>query len=282
MATLHQYESCSTDGLQKLDLQLINQIQRIAPGVLVRFDHLPVKLGAGCHPYLQAPAMVALKLAIADRSGRTMIVNSAYRTLAQQAVLHAHSQHRRCGILAAAAPGLSNHNSGLALDVEDAPGWKRHLEHHGWDWIGSFDPMHFDYKAGAKDLRFLSIKAFQQLWNFNNPASKLAEDGKWGAHTHSVLMSTPVDGFKHTPGQPDVVGDVPTAAQTFKASLKAGMAGSHVLELQKALQAQGIKVTADGVFGEATVQAVRAYQAVAGLMVDGVVGVGTRSRLGIG
>ncbi len=121
MATLYQYQNCSTAGIRALDLQLINQIERIAPGVLVRFDHLPVRIGAGCHPYLQKPALRALELAISDRGGRVMVVNSAYRTLAQQAILHAHSQHKRCGILAAAQPGLSNHNSGLSLDVEDAP-----------------------------------------------------------------------------------------------------------------------------------------------------------------
>lgn len=64
-------------------------------------------------------------------------------------------------------------------------------------------------------------------------------------------------------------------------SLKIGMSGSHVIELQKALQAENIKVSADGIYGEETVKAVRDYQAAAGLMIDGIVGMGTRSRLGI-
>lgn len=283
MTTIYQYNVCSTSGARGLDLQLIHQIQRIAPGALVRFDHLPVKLGAGCHPYLQPVAVKALELAIRDRSSRIMTINSAYRTLAQQAILHTQCQRKRCGILAAAQPGLSNHNSGLSIDVEDAPGWKRHLEHHGWDWIGSFDPMHFDYKAGgAKDLRFVSIKAFQQLWNLNNPKSKIAEDGKLGSQTHSALMGTSVNGFRNAPGEPIEDGiPIPKLAPTFKPSLCFGMTGAEVMELQRALTSKGFKVDDDGVYGDATQKAVRAYQAKAGIMVDGVVGMGTRSRLGL-
>ena len=282
MTVLHQYKDCSTAGVRTLDLQLIAQIQRIAPGVLMKFDHLPVKLGAGCHPYLQPPALRALELAISSRGGRVMVVNSAYRTLAQQAILHAHYKHKRCGILAAAQPGLSNHNSALSLDIEDAPGWKRHLEHHGWDWIGSFDPMHYDYKAGsAKDLRFLSTKAFQQLWNLNYPTSKVAEDGMFGAHTHAALMSVSDTGFRHTPIEAVEKTPIPNVATTFSPSLSFGMSGSYVMEMQQALVKRGFLTDADGVFGQVTQKAVRKYQASAGLDADGVVGMGTRSHLGL-
>jgi len=282
MAVLYQYTSCSTAGLIKLDSQLIRQIQRIAPGALVRFDHLPVQLGPGCHPYLQAPAVKALEFAIRDR-GRRMIINSAYRTLAQQAILYAHFQLKRCGILAAALPGFSNHNSGLSIDPEDAPGWRRHLERHGWDWLGSFDPMHYDYKGGGtKDLRFLSIKAFQQLWNLNYPASKISEDGKWGTQTYNALMSTSETGFRQVPSEPVKDGaSNPKVAPILSPSLTFGMSGSYVMELQQALNKKGFKLQTDGVYGEATQKAVRAYQASAGLVADGVVGMGTRSHLGL-
>jgi hypothetical protein len=250
--------------------------------VLVRFDHLPVKLGPGCHPYLQAPAVKALEFAIRDR-GRPMKINSAYRTIAQQAILCAHCQHRRCGILAAAQPGMSNHNSGLSIDVEDAPGWRPHLERHGWDWIGSFDPMHFDYKGGGtKDLKFVSIKACQQLWNLNYPASKIAEDGKWGVQTYNALMSTSTNGFKQVPAEPVENGaSTPKVAPIFSPSLTFGMSGSYVMELQQALIKRGFKIEPDGIYGDATQKAVRAYQARAGLDPDGVAGIGTKSSLGL-
>lgn len=74
MTTIYQYSVCSTSGIRGLDLQLIYQIQRIALGALIRFDDLPVELGAGCHPYLQPVAVKALELAIRDRGGRLMVV----------------------------------------------------------------------------------------------------------------------------------------------------------------------------------------------------------------
>lgn len=185
--------------------------------------------------------------------------------------------------MAAARPGFSNHNSGLSVDIDSAADWRRCLKSHGWDCIGSFDPMHFDYKSGgAKDLRFLSIKAFQQLWNINNPASKLAEDGKWGTHTYSALMATSINGFRNAPIDYDETAlGIPKATQVFKPSLRFGSSGLEVKELQFALTSKGFKVAADGDYGEATQKAVRAYQTSMGLVADGVVGMGTRARLGL-
>lgn len=143
--------------------------------------------------------------------------------------------------MAAARPGFSNHNSGLSIDIDDAEGWRRCLELHSWDWIGSFDPMHFDYKSGGtKDVRFLSIKAFQQLWNLNHPASKLAEDKKWGTHTYSALMATSLNGFRTSPiGFEETTLGIPKASPVFKPSLRFGVSGVEVKELQLALISKG-------------------------------------------
>lgn len=282
MTTLYQYLNCSTSGVRTLDLQLIAQIQRIAPGVLVKFDHLPVQLGAGCHPYLQAPAVKALELAISDRGGQVMVVNSAYRTLAQQAILFAHFQHKRCGIKAAAQPGLSNHNSGLSVDTEDASGWKRYLERHGWDWIGSFDPMHFSYiGGGVANIQALSIKVFQQLYNFNHPSHAIQEDGRMGAKTMNALLSTSVDGFSKTPsGLPNGLPPGTVSSSKFP-SLRQGMNGDAVKKLQLALVQKKIPLRVDGDFGPATTTAVKKFQKLAGLDFDGVVGVSTSLALGL-
>lgn len=279
--SIGNYQSCSTSGIRALDLQLIAQIQKIAPGLLSRFDYLPVSIGAGCHPYLQTCAVKALDKAIAASRGRAMKINSAYRTVAQQAVLHRHYQYRRCGIRAAALPGRSNHETGLAIDIEDAAGWRPYLERFGWDWIGSFEPMHFDFEgAGRREMSYLSILAFQQLYNCNNPKSKIAEDGVWGVKTNLALMQTLVTGFSS-----DNVIEKPITTYLQKGyktpSLRWKDKGDRVVALQKALNHQGIKIEVDGDFGNKTLEAVKTFQKQQGLVDDGVVGMATRRALGL-
>lgn len=281
---LKNYNDCSTAGLCDLDQQLIQQIMLISPGTLTRIDQISgVKLGKACHPYLQTAAVKALRDAIEAR-GQQMIVNSAYRTIAQQAVLFMHFQNRRCGIRAAARPGLSNHNSGLGIDIEDAVGWRPWLERFGWDWIGSFDPMHFDFiGGGVRDLKALSIKAFQQLWNLNNPKQKIVEDGIWGLQTYQVLLSVPCSGFVATKPKTIAKIEVPAilAEKQLIPSLRIGERGENVVLLQQALNRKGYGLKVDGIFGASTQIAVEALQFSHGLDIDGVVGIATRRVLGL-
>lgn len=281
---LKNYNNCSTAGLKTLDEQLIRQILIISPGTLTRIDQISgLKAGEACHPYLQTAAVRALRDAIEAR-GQQMTINSAYRTIAQQAVLFNHCQNRRCGIRAAARPGLSNHNSGLGIDIEDAIGWRPWLERFGWDWIGSFDPMHFDYvKAGTRDLRSLSIKAFQQLWNLNNPTSKLAEDGVWGLKTYEALLQTPCFGFRTVAAKtlPKTEVSAILAVNQLIPSLRIGDRGEHVVLLQQALNRKGYGLKVDGIFGASVQIAVEALQLSHGLDIDGVVGIGTKRALGL-
>lgn len=283
MTTIRQYKDCSTNGLSSLDQQLIAQIQKIAPGLLLPFDCLAkVTVNKPCHAFLQPCAIKALEKAIAHR-GTELIVNSAYRTLAQQGVLFAHFQNRRCGISAAARPGLSNHNSGLALDIEDAAGWRPYLERYGWDWIGSFDPMHFDFVgAGAKDIRSISIKAFQQLWNLNNPSDRVLEDGQWGLQTYHALSQTPCLGFTSNAGGITSMAIAKEISGGFEfASLRQGMRDEGVRAVQQALKKKNFTLTADGVFGNETMRAVKDFQVLCGLTADGVVGMETKRALGV-
>lgn len=272
MKTVSQYTSCSTAGVRALDLQLIRQIERISPGLLVNFSHLNVECGGGVHSFLQAPAAKALEKAIAAR-GKKMIVNSAYRTIVQQFILYSHCQAKRCGITAAAQPGKSNHNTGLALDIEDAAGWRSYLERFGWDWIGSFDPVHYDYRgAGCKNLSWLATKAFQQLWNYNNPERRIIEDGSWGDQAEQVLKLVPVTGFDSVPGfeRGEKLEDLLPVAQT----LRIGDRGEAVAQLQRKLG-----ILSDGIFGARTTAAVEKFQRENGLTVDGVAGVQTMRSL---
>jgi hypothetical protein len=96
----------------------------------------------------------------------------------------------------AAQPGRSNHESGVALDVPAYSTWKTRLTARGYAWFGSGDAVHFDYRgAGAVDIRPLAVKAFQRLWNRNNPGDRIAEDGAWGPSTASRMDRAPAGGF---------------------------------------------------------------------------------------
>ena len=62
-------------------------------------------------------------------------------------------------------------------------------------------------------------------------------------------------------------------------NVKIGDSGPGVDQIQTALKAAGYKVTVDGKFGAATDKAVKAFQKKAGLLVDGVVGPKTWTKL---
>lgn len=57
------------------------------------------------------------------------------------------------------------------------------------------------------------------------------------------------------------------------------MRGDDVEDLQRLLVAKGFKLDVDGVFGNGTDRAVRAFQQKSGLAVDGIVGNATISVL---
>jgi len=280
MSTLSTYRNCSTSGISNLDLQLINQINRIAPGALQRVSHPRIRFGNAAHPYLQAAAAIALIKAVEAAPGDKLLrINSAYRTLAQQFILYGHFLNKRCGIPAAARPGASNHNSALAIDIEEYFWWRPYLERFGWDWLGSFDPPHFDFKgSGTKDMCWLSIKAFQFLHNFNYPKARIATDGKWGIATQLALQSAPILGFKNIPGTVDVE-QVPRQDLAQYTSLREGMKGDSVRALQRLLKEEGFQLELDGHFGSKTLAAVKAFQKKRELVADGVVGIQTWQAL---
>ncbi len=64
--------------------------------------------------------------------------------------------------------------------------------------------------------------------------------------------------------------------------LKFGSTGSAVIKLQQRLRDRGFNPgAADGVFGEITEAAVKAFQRSVGLLDDGIVGINTRTKLGL-
>jgi len=179
--------ACSTSGLEGISVQLAEAQMCIRPGAFVRFAPATgISLSSSrIHPYAQASAANAIRAAAARTP---MTINSAFRTLADQYVLY-HSGG--CGL--AARPGRSNHQSGRAIDVSNYSAARSALQAQGCTWLGSSDPVHFD--CPGSDQRADSIRAFQRLWNVNNPGDTIAEDGLYGPATESRLGRTPAGGF---------------------------------------------------------------------------------------
>lgn len=249
----------STAIVNGLSQQLIYQLQLNLPNVFVSFDDLNVDLDVAAFSYVQAAAKQGLQRAIQDR-GVKMLVNSCYRTIAQQMLLY---NDRFNNSNPVAPPGASNHQTGLAIDIEDPRGWEPYLIRYGWSPLPG-DPPHFDYVGGGtSDIRSHSIKAFQQLWNKNNPNNKISEDGAFGPQTEGALNQSPAPGFAKAPWD-----DKP---RLLKLTMPR-MEGSDVVRLQEKLKKAGIAIGVDGEFGPATAKAVKEFQQKKNLTVDGIVG----------
>lgn len=189
-------ESCTTSVVRGLSTQLVDEIQCMRPGTFASLDGAPgFSLGGAVFPWLQAPARDALLAAQKER-GVTMTINSALRTLPQQYLLYRWYRSGRCGIALAASPGKSNHESGLAVDIDDNAAWRGAMRAHELEWLGASDPVHFDYEGeGRADVAGLSVLAFQRLWNRNHPEDTIDEDGSYGPATEERLAKAPVGGF---------------------------------------------------------------------------------------
>lgn len=214
-------QTCSTTSVKGLSTQLVQEIQCLRPGTLARIDGKPgITLGAAVFPWLQAPVANAL-VAARNARGTTLTINSGLRTLPQQYLLHRWYKTGRCGIPLAASPGTSNHESALAVDVQDNAGWRSFFTSRGMRWLGSGDPVHFDYVgSGAVSLKGLSVLAFQRLWNRNHPEDIIAADGDYGPATESRLAKSPAAGFPvgacatSTAGEPPADAELPPPADT--------------------------------------------------------------------
>jgi len=256
----------STEIVNALSQQLIYQLNLIVPNALVSCEDLNLNLGSAAFPYVQPVAKEGLKKAIQKR-GLKMTINSGYRTIAQQMLLY---NWRAFNGNPVARPGTSNHQSGLALDINDRPGWLPSLQGTGWQPLQG-DPPHIDFKGGGvKDLRNATIKAFQILWNKNHPNDKIGEDGQWGPNTENALNESPSLGFAKAPWD-----DKPRVLCLSRPMME----GSDVIKLQEKLKKAGFDISvADGVFGPGTDKAVKAFQKQKELTADGIVGEATLAK----
>lgn len=200
--------ACSTEVVKGLSEQIIAEEGCLRPSA---FQRLPDKLAATTiedvvFPYLAAPAHEALVAAIESARGEPIKLNSMLRTIAQQYLLFHWYKRGRCHIKLAASPGSSNHQSGLAIDIQQPGRWKNRLSRFGFRWMGAKDKWHFDFvgrdakeKAAVKRLSEvhagLDVRAFQRLWNKNYPDESVGESGSFDERTESALRRAPVGGF---------------------------------------------------------------------------------------
>ena len=186
--------SCvSTTVANRLSLEVIAEAGSLDK--LVDFSDLDIEIDVKQFPFLQPQAKASLARAIRSR-GQRMRITSAYRTCVQQYLLRARFEQRVCGITAAARPGKSRHESGLALDIPDVNGWRPYLEAEGWSWLGQVipaDPFHFSFPGTP--IGNEGVRAFQVLWNRNHLNDTIDVDGVYGDQTATRLRISPSEGF---------------------------------------------------------------------------------------
>ncbi|MFO0611030.1 MAG: M15 family metallopeptidase [Polyangiaceae bacterium] len=188
---------CSTSSVDGLSRQIIAEGRCIDPDA---FAPVPARknltVGSQVFLYLEAPARDHLLKVLDAHPTKTLVVNSALRTIAQQYLLSKWGANKSCGVELAATPGESNHESGLALDVREPGTWRPLLEAEGFRWLGPTDKVHFDYRGpGSVDHTGMDVTAFQRLWNRNHADDPIRVSGKFDAETEARLKKSPPGGF---------------------------------------------------------------------------------------
>ena len=198
---------CSTAGLRPLNNQIVEVLLKAVNTEnetnLVPCEDIELLrvIGNSTIALLQPAAHASLKRVIEQKNRRMDLIHG-YRTIAQQFVLLEWKRRGKCRITAARKPGTSDHERGLAIDVDNFELWKNALESAGWDWAGPGDQGHFSFHGDGvnEDLVRDSVRAFQVLWNHNNPNDRIDEDGKFGdVQTGPRLLLSPLDGFAMVP-----------------------------------------------------------------------------------
>jgi len=190
-------KGCTTTLVGGLSTQIVEAFNCMHPGAVARVpEKSNLAKGSAVFPYLQTPARDALVKALDANPGKTLHVSSMLRTVAQQYLLYNWYKNGRCGIPLAARPGKSNHESGLSLDTGDYGSWKSSLKAKGFTWFGSSDAVHFDFSGGGTiGLKGEDVRAFQKLWNANNPNDQIDDDGAYGPDTEKRLRAAPAGGW---------------------------------------------------------------------------------------
>lgn len=261
MLTLANYTPQNTKGIQGLSDQLC--AEAVGMGFLEKLEinELGVDGDSLVHLYLHPKAAKSLRNVcgkLDGANGQSLIISTAYRTLAQQFIL---KQNLRSLV---AAVGRSDHGNGRSIDCTNYHQYREILIDDGWNQsYPSNDPVHFDFD-GVPDNRVNTVIAFQRLYNRNN-SRKISEDGIVGKGTLNALANSPACGFE--------------IALTPR-FLSLGAMGKDVGKLQFILRDTGLyKGACDGVFGSGMQKAVIDFQLKYKIDATGIIGNWTRGRL---
>ena len=193
--------SCNTAGLRPLNEQILTillaRVNTEEETSLVSCDDIPLLnvVGPSAITLLQPAARDSLAHVI-ETKNEQMNLRHAFRTVAQQLVLK--EWVGQCGITSARKPGTSDHERGLAIDIDDNATWRSALINNGWHWAGPNDKGHFNFVGDDVNPNVLTeaVRAFQILWNQNNPDELIDEDGVYGEQqTGPALRKSPIEGF---------------------------------------------------------------------------------------
>jgi hypothetical protein len=252
---LSQYSAQNTLGIAGISNQLCFEAVKMGFLKKIDSDRVTCDPDSLVHLYLHPQAAAALsKVATLH----PVVVSTCYRTLAQQYVL----KQNLTSLVAAV--GRSDHGSGMSIDLTNWDKLTDILPRHGFSQTYQIrDAVHWDY-SGIPDHRSETVRAFQRLWNRNNP-NKLEEDGVVGNRVLFALSNTPVNGF--------IDSDCPRFLCFHDE-------GKDVGRLQFKLRDLGyLKGACDGLFGNLTQTAVIQFQIKSGLVATGIVDAVTNARL---
>ncbi|MEZ4391123.1 MAG: M15 family metallopeptidase [Polyangiales bacterium] len=206
VANIAAQRRCSTANVVGISRQLVDTQLCMFPGMFVNVaPHAGISLSES-RLFTLAQAGTRDAMWAAART-TPLQINSMFRTLADQYVLYFSGA---CGL--AARPGNSNHETGTAVDLANWSAAMRAMTSAGCrhPYPGT-DDVHFD--CPGSDRRADSVRAFQRLWNTNNPGDRIAEDGAYGPMTEARLSRSPAAGFARTGC--DVTPPTPAYAATL-------------------------------------------------------------------
>lgn len=173
------------------------------------------------------------------------------------------------GMAPLAAPGTSQHNSGLAVDVHTASGerlkWMiANCAKFGWSWeVVPEEPWHIRYTEGD------NVPEAVKAWMDANPTEVCVA----GATPAPAPQAQPKPAV--TPSVPQASGEEQVKRGKANAAsnpiLQLGSKGAAVRTLQQLLNKAGVKCATDGDFGQKTEAAVKDFQSKVGLEPTGIV-----------
>lgn len=173
------------------------------------------------------------------------------------------------GMAPLAAPGTSQHNSGLAVDVHTASGprlqWMiANCVKFGFSWeVVPEEPWHIRYTEGD------NVPEAVKVWMAANPSEVCVAGATAAPAAQPAPKPAVTSAVPQSSGEEQVKRGKANAASN--PILQLGSKGAAVKTLQQLLNKAGVKCLTDGDFGSKTEMAVKEFQSKVGIEPTGVV-----------